>query len=399
MNFIKNIAINILSQSIFIIVQQLLLFPHFEQILGADAFGKLLLFNAMISVFSITLAASFTNMFEKHYHTNNNEDEKLINFYHLLRILILYHIIGLLPMVLVIYYIYHSFMLGSLLFILILITSLRFYLFVMYRVQRKFNKILKFNLIIGTFYSVLYFIEFKSVEYILLGFIAAELMVLIIIIKSMNIHIDKIIHLKGNIYTRSESLMFLISGLSGAMLNYADRFIIGIFLGQISITLFYVITLPTKLLLFPINMASNVIMSYLARYKRLTSNLRKLVLINLPVIFFGVSIVTYFVGQLIIGMLYPKYLNQITDIYPIVTVTFSIICLDVVLRGFLVKFYSTRLKTLIEFITLISFVICSSVLLYITNDLYYFALSQLIVFSLKVLVQIIIFTKLEYEEE
>lgn len=65
MKFIKDMLINILSQGLFIAVQQLFLFPNFEQALGQGEFGRFLIIYGYFNVLVITLNASFTNLYQK----------------------------------------------------------------------------------------------------------------------------------------------------------------------------------------------------------------------------------------------------------------------------------------------------------------------------------------------
>lgn len=65
MKFLKDLTLNIVSQAMFIAVQQLLLFPVFEKNLGQSNFGWFLLIYGIFNVFTVTIATSFTNLYQK----------------------------------------------------------------------------------------------------------------------------------------------------------------------------------------------------------------------------------------------------------------------------------------------------------------------------------------------
>ncbi|MGC8195355.1 hypothetical protein ACP3TN_11320 [Staphylococcus sp. IPLA37011] len=181
-------------------------------------------------------------------------------------------------------------------------------------------------------------------------------------------------------------------------MNYSDRLIINILLGASSITIFYIATLPTKLMLFPFNMISSVILSYLANTDNITKYLKNRVLISLPGVFISVFVISYFIGIIIMKIIYPQYIEEVFDIYIYVTLTFSFICIDYIIRSFLLKYYSLLKKAMLDVVTLISFIILSILFNLIDNSLVSIAVAQLVSFAIKVSIEIFIFIKLDTKE-
>lgn len=85
-------------------------------------------------------------------------------------------------------------------------------------------------------------------------------------------------------------------------------------------------------------------------------------------------------------------------IYIYVTLTFSFICIDYIIRSFLLKYYSLLKKAMLDVVTLISFIILSILFNLIDNSLVSIAVAQLVSFAIKVSIEIFIFIKLDTKE-
>ncbi|ELX9392472.1 hypothetical protein SLJ30_002388, partial [Staphylococcus pseudintermedius] len=200
---------------------------------------------------------------------------------------------------------------------------------------------------------------------------------------------------------KSSLIFLIISGCVGALMNYSDRFIINFLFDASSVTIFYIATLPTKMMLFPFTMISSVILSYLANTEDITNNIKRRVYIILPLISCAVFILTYFFGWILIRMLYIDYTESIEKIYVFVTITFSLVCSDYIIRSFLVKYYSLRKKAILDTLTLVLFIVLSLLLHMISQKITVIAVAQLFTYSIKVIIQLIIFNNLKtstYEE-
>ena len=104
---------------------------------------------------------------------------------------------------------------------------------------------------------------------------------------------------------------------------------------------------------------------------------------------------SYFVGLVFIKYTYPNYLSLIQNIYIIVTLSFGLICLEFILRSFLLKYYSIKVKALLDVSTLILFMLLSIIFVNIESNLIAIAYAQLISYAIKLLIEIIIFSKLK----
>ncbi|PTK87725.1 hypothetical protein BUZ13_14320, partial [Staphylococcus gallinarum] len=90
MKFIKDVIFNVLAQAMFIAVQQLILFSVFEKNLGQKEFGWFLLIYGVFNVITVTIATSFTNLYQKKFSTFLNSFKKVNEYYVFYKIMIIY---------------------------------------------------------------------------------------------------------------------------------------------------------------------------------------------------------------------------------------------------------------------------------------------------------------------
>lgn len=395
MKFIKDMLINILSQGLFIAVQQLFLFPNFEQSLGQGEFGRFLIIYGYFNVLVITLNASFTNLYQKKFNTFDQELENKSALYTYYKKLLLYITLVSVMFSISIWVFHIDEIEYVLIYLLVLFTSSRMFLLVFYRVKKEFMKILYVNLVLSSMYILLYFLPIESVKDVLLCFVVIELLINAVTYLLVKVNVVALFKTK-NYYFEASSLTFLlISGCAGSLMNYSDRFITSFLLGASSVSIFYIATLPTKLMLFPFTMISSVILSYIADTEKITKRIKKRVLMLMPIVSVVVFGISYFVGYILIFLLYENYLEAVKPIYLFVTITFGLICADYIIRSFLVKYYSLKRKALIDTLTLIFFVVLSMILSIFSHSLVMIAVAQLVTYSIKLSVQLYIFSKLK----
>lgn len=395
MKFLKDITLNIVSQAMFIAVQQLLLFPVFEKNLGQSSFGWFLLIYGIFNVFTVTIATSFTNLYQKKFNILLDELNTRVGYYGYYKKLLVYFLILVIIFSVSICFTKIDLLNYVLLALLVIFTASRMFLMVWYRVQKKFTIILVVNLLLSSMYACLYFISINNVVEILIAFIIIEFIINIFIYLLNKVNFIHLINSKIEKFEMISLNLLMLSGFSASLMNYSDRFIINILLGASSITVFYIASLPTKLMLFPFNMISSVILSYLANTESINKSLKNKVLIFLPGVYIGVFIITYFIGIFIIRIIYPQYLDDVLDIYLYVTLTFGFICVDYIIRSFLLKYYSLLKKAMLDVLTLLTFLLLSIMFNFVENSISSIAIAQLLTFAIKVFIEIVIFIKLD----
>src|SRR5699024_4944022 len=292
MKFIKDIILNIISQGFFIVVLQLMLFPNFESQLGSNDFGEFIFIYGVFNVLSVTLATSFTNHYQRDFHAFANELNTNNEYYHFIKNIIYYgFFIHLITLIFVIFFKLDPIYL--LIVTLTLLTALRMFLIIKYRVRKKFEVVVGFNILISIIYSSLIVFSVDSVFNIILNFVIVEIVINILIFL---ISKSKIL----NIFSTHEYTMLsyyslnilILSSLTGSIMNYSDRFIIKLLLDPTSVTIFYIATLPTKILIAPFTFISSVIMSYLSNTKYISNSIKKKIFIGIPIIFIFITLIS-----------------------------------------------------------------------------------------------------------
>ncbi|MGW8013815.1 hypothetical protein ACWE0M_08700 [Staphylococcus xylosus] len=395
MKFIKDVFLNIASQSLFLAVMQLLLFPHFETSIGQNEFGEFLLYYAIFNVISVTLATSFTNLYQKKYNTYKGLTDSKLNYYIFMKSMMIYFSIFILLLFVLLIVTNITTLEYVILLFLILFTAIRTFMLVWYRVNKKFERILVINIVLSILYMCVIFLEIDSILNILISFSVVELVIILIIGLMVRINIKTIFNINiKNISFKSINIL-MISGFASSLMNYSDRFIINFLLDSGSITVFYIASLPTKMMLIPFNMLSSVILSYIAETDKISMKIKKKVFVLLPLIFLVVTMSSYFIGLILIKYIYPNYLPLIEKIYILVILTFGLICLEFILRSFLLKYYSIKIKALLDVSSLILFILLSMIFVNIEQSLIAIAYAQLISYAIKIFIEIIIFSKLK----
>lgn len=395
MKFLKDLTLNIVSQAMFIAVQQLLLFPVFEKNLGQSNFGWFLLIYGIFNVFTVTIATSFTNLYQKKFNKFVNELNTRVGYYSYYKKLLISFLVLSIFFSISVYVTQIDLLNYILIASLVILTASRMFLMVWYRVQKRFSMILIVNLLLSSMYACLYFTSIDSVIEVFIAFIIIELVTNIFIYILNKVKFINLLNSKIENFEFISLNFLMISGFSASLMNYSDRFIINFLLGASSITVFYIATLPTKLMLFPFNMISSVILSYLANTENINKTLKNKVIMFLPVVFISVFIITYFIGIVIIQIIYPQYINEVLDIYLYVTLTFGFICVDYIIRSFLLKYYSLLKKAMLDVLTLVMFLLLSITFNFLENSIVSIAIAQLVTFAIKVFIEILIFKKLD----
>lgn len=397
MKFLKDIFINLVAQSLLLVIQQLLLFPHYEEFLGKKDFGTFLTIFGIINTISIGLGTSFTNLYQRNYNLaldNNSYDSEYKKYFYKL---IKYFFVCLIPIFLLFRSIYDDFLVIILAIILTLIITLRIFLIVKYRVQKRFNIILIFNIILSFSYSLLVLFDNIDIKNVLFYIIIAEIISFFILL-----FMSKILLINYEKYTFFDKKMLnvlLISGFAGATMTYSDRLLITYLLSGSAVSIFYIATLPSKMLLVPFNMLSSVILSYLADTDVINKKLKKTISYTMPILCIFIFLISYFVGLIIIKLIYPGYITDIKSIYLIVNISFSLTIFDFVIRSFLVKYFSLKIKAIIDVMALCLFIALSLLFFTLYKNLFSIAFAQLVTLLLKVTIEYIIFIRLKEDEK
>src|SRR5699024_8988433 len=120
---------------------------------------------------------------------------------------------------------------------------------------------------------------------------------------------------------------------------------------------------------------------------------------TMPILCIFIFLISYFVGLIIIKLIYPGYITDIKSIYLIVNISFSLTIFDFVIRSFLVKYFSLKIKAIIDVMALCLFIALSLLFFTLYKNLFSIAFAQLVTLLLKVTIEYIIFIRLKEDEK
>ena len=126
---------------------------------GQNQFGEFLLYYAIFNVTSVTLANSFTNLYQKKYNTYKNLSESKLNYYIFMKSMILYFSIFALLLCMLLIVVNITILEFVTLLFLILFTAIRTFMLVWYRVNKEFGRILVINIILSILYLCMIFLK------------------------------------------------------------------------------------------------------------------------------------------------------------------------------------------------------------------------------------------------
>ncbi|PTE94145.1 hypothetical protein BUY87_13835 [Staphylococcus equorum] len=131
----------------------------------------------------------------------------------------------------------------------------------------------------------------------------------------------------------------------------------------------------------------------------INKKLKKTISYTMPILCIFIFLISYFVGLIIIKLIYPGYITDIKNIYLIVNISFSLTIFDFVIRSFLVKYFSLKIKAIIDVMALCLFIALSLLFFTLYKNLFSIAFAQLVTLLLKVTIEYIIFIRLKEDEK
>lgn len=134
----------------------------------------------------------------------------------------------------------------------------------------------------------------------------------------------------------------------GSIMNYADKLVLYPLMGGYAVSIYYTATILGKIIGMFTGPINSVILSYINKW----DNSRRTYLNK--IIFFGViiSIMGYIVvilsGKMIIGYLYPQWVDDVMKYLPITTITIMIFAIIALIQPFVLKYCDLKWQILIN---------------------------------------------------
>lgn len=374
--FMKNVFINIISAGLLTGVTQLLVFPIISSELSTNSFGLMVTIHGFHTLIMNVVGNSMNNI--RLVYNDRIEEKGLFK-------ILLY--LSLAFSVILSYILYTLYGIGIneleklFLIILTLLGTLRVYLIVYFRIDFEYEKILYTNLIMAFGYviGIVFFIKTKLWWLI---FLIGEFFGLVYLINKSKFLLEKSNLSKDfkPLLKETFSLMFSNGITSG--LSYLDRFLITPIISSAAMSIYFAVSIFSKIinmLVVPIN---NVLLSYLSRIK-IKDGRKYLIIIN--VVFSIVLIPAYFfmnfITPYLLSLFYPHLLEKSLPYIAIVNIATIFKLLSTVTNTFILKLHKMKYQVIIKIIYGLTYIVLA-IFLSISRGLMGFALATVISYFL-----------------
>lgn len=400
--FIKDTFLNMISNFFVIFTLQLILYPLINRSIGQEEFGLFLSIIALVNLYSITIGSAFSNLYLKHYSYYKESNVEKVSYILHVKYLNTVNLICLVLLYLILLLIGLNYILSLIIVIICFLMTNRMFAIVWYRVKINYKRIFVINFFLGILYCTFSLFNYSSIFQVFLILLSIEVINLILIITLIKIDLNKLVisgEEKFNAKLKKAEIFYLIlSNIFNNSMNYMDRWLITFLLNPLLVPIYYASTLTIKIFNQPLNVLSNVIFSYVANMKYVNKKNKILLLIIGPA-FSGITfILGITVGPLVINKIYPSYFNNAIDVYWIINLALSLLVMDYIFRGYLMKFYPLKYKTIIDFVNIVLFLILSILLTIYHGNLFGIAHAQLVSYIGKNAIQYILIMKLPPEK-
>ena len=310
--FIKDIILNLFASGIMVIVLQLLVYPFLGRINNVATFGEILVLMSIVNIIGVLLGSSLNNIRLKYY--NDYLSNKLKGDFSLL--LLISIVINALLIITILYIFFDGATIWELIALILLsiLTMLRSYMTVEYRLKLQYNKILQhaFSYCLGLGFG-LYIVYITSVWQFV--FLFGELISFVFLLFTTNIIKEP--YVKTRLF-KSTSINFVFLALSNTLKNillYLDRLILFPILGPYQVAVFFASTVIGKMTSFVLSPISGVVLSYLSRREENIS-LKLYFKINIMIVLFClfVSILAIISSFFALPLIYPDIFYDTLDI-------------------------------------------------------------------------------------
>lgn len=349
--FLKDTILNIFASGIVVILLQLIVYPFLSKVNNISVFGEILVIMAIINIVGVLYGSSLSNLKLK-YHSHYLESKSNGDFLPLLLISTIFNaftttilfksIISQVELRELIIYI-----------LLAILTMLRSYMVVEYRLSLNFNKILihgiiySFGLILG-----IYVFEIISIWYLI--FLIAETLSFVYLIFTTVLLKEPFIKTKN---FKTTIINFLYLCLSNSIKNtilYLDRLILFPLLGSYQVAVFFAATVIGKMTSFVLSPISGVVLSYLSREQKKLKVSFYLKINGIIIIFVAfISVLTVISSIYVVPLLYSDLYKDTIDILLVANIAVVIRASTILPQTIVLKYAETYYQVFIQIVDIL----------------------------------------------
>lgn len=147
--------------------------------------------------------------------------------------------------------------------------------------------------------------------------------------------------------TKSDCNRLLIATIIYSMINYADKLVLYPLMGGHAVAIYYTATILGKMIGMVTSPISNVLLTYVAKWKTDRNIFGKILLVSVFLVVAG-YIITLLLAKPIIGFLYPQWVEDVMIYMPITTANVSLLTLISILSPFVLKFCDMKWQIVIN---------------------------------------------------
>lgn len=344
--FISDVILNIFAAGVTAVILQFGVYPLLNKGLNPELFGEILVMMSVVNIVGVLLGNSLNNIrliYDKEYKIEKINGDFLI-------ILFFAVFLNLLIMSSIVFFLWsNESMFGNLLLILIsVLTMLRAYLTVDYRLNLNYKKVLQHSLVYSLALLLGTFVLFITDIWQLVFFIG-EFISFIFLLLTTNLFKESLkISFKFK-NTFKQYILLSTSNLFGNILMYIDRIIIFPFLGGHQVAVFFTATVIGKLSGLIQTPISGVVLSYLSnKSEKLT--LKAFWLVNLLILLFSslAFIFTIIISKYLLSFLYSDLYLEASSILVIANLAAILLGSCSISQAIVLKYSATYFQILIQ---------------------------------------------------
>ncbi|PID23864.1 hypothetical protein [Sporosarcina sp. P7] len=299
---IKELIINVFSFSLLILSQQILALPMISRHYDIQEFGKIILVfgicNILVSIFGTSIGNA------------RLLDTKYYNIYYL-QIFYKSNVVAMLLSYIIFIMLFSGYYIDGIIFVtIVLLGCMRNFVISEFRITNSHNQLFKQNIwysigiVIGT---VLFYFQTNWLYIFLIAEIFSCLNSVIYLIKRSFFKTFK----DHSFLSKSNIFHLMLNNGSSYSLSQCDRFIIYPLLGAASVSLFYAVSVSSRVGTLILNPLSNFILGKMSNSNYNREKLRRFSLTGtfiITLIYFFVSLI---ITPVMVKILYPNYLSEI----------------------------------------------------------------------------------------
>jgi O-antigen/teichoic acid export membrane protein len=360
--FGRDVILNFFASLVIVITLQLFIYPYLSEEFGKNIFGYILSLMGVVNTIALTFGSALDNTRLITY-----QDYKDIKYHADFNIILKYSsLINVFITTLVIFVLADSinFIDVALLVLVTLLTMLRAYLGVEYRLKINYLFMLFYNLSVSVGYVIGAFIS-SSIGAWQITFLCGELCALIFALFTTDF-----MKVRGKQYTGlfkgtlKGFVQIAISTMIANVLIYLDRFIIYPFMGGENVAIFFAASMFGKMISMVLQPVAGVILTYLAQWKQKMKLIDfwkfNFALVVLSSIFYIFSI---FLSPIVTGILYPDIMIDAKKILSLANLAAIISAMGALTQPVLLKFCSTYWQIVLQVIFGVSYFLSGVILL------------------------------------